>query len=756
MCQNGARKKENVVRISNALLGATLTLVASSAAALSLGNSRGTVVLGAPIDLVFEVVPDPGNDVASSCVVAELTSGENRIGDSRVRVTPVAAGVRVQAYITADEPVLTAKISAGCSGRVSRTYTFLSQLPEAIGTPARPVDIGRLAQATPSVGFNSSSGSVGTAGSAGSGVAAGAAVAAPPRAATVNRAARARAEAPAAQRPQRAAAAAPRLRPAPAPAPVEEPRSRLVMEPLEVWLDAPLPLRTTSELTVTPPEAGDAKRAEAAALWKALNTPPEEMLQANARMRQLETEAAAQRAKASAERTAATQWKERAETLESQSFPAMVVYGLLGLLGLALALVLWMWSRSRRRPVEPDTWNQSVAAATQREPAGVIMDGPEGEEFQTAPQAEDVWPTPAPTPATAPVAMAAGSAIREAAKPAVFTPPVAPVVARTPAPASVSEMLPLLRPHQIVHPEEMFDIQQQAEFFVSVGEHDQAIEVLEHHIGQHRDTSPLAYLELLRLYHTLGRVDSFNQLRGQFQQYFNANAPEFSSFHRTGRLLEEYPDVLAAIEAQWPTANVVELLEGYVFRRAGAQAVAAAFDLGAYDDLLLLLAIAQTTPPSARGTPLPRKRTTPQGPAGGGSSAVGGAAAGAAAFAGTAAPAAAAAFALPPAPAVQAPAPVSAPADPHLMEPFSFDDMAAGLSLASSRPAPLAARPISEAMLDLDLSEPPHLTLSDLPALPVTAPPPPGQPVGFGDFDEKLEVRLELQERDKREPGKDH
>ena len=35
--------------------------------------------------------------------------------------------------------------------------------------------------------------------------------------------------------------------------------------------------------------------------------------------------------------------------------------------------------------------------------------------------------------------------------------------------------------HHIINPEELFDIQQQAEFFVSVGEHDQAVEVLRQH-----------------------------------------------------------------------------------------------------------------------------------------------------------------------------------------------------------------------------------------------------------------------------------
>ena len=166
---------------------------------------------------------------------------------------------------------------------------------------------------------------------------------------------------------------------------------------------------------------------------------------------------------------------------------------------------------------------------------------------------------------------------------------------------------------QIVNPGELFDIQQQAEFFVSVGEHQQAIDVLKNHIADHRKTSPLAYLELLRLYHTLSRVDEYAQLRTQFMQSFNARVPEFAAFSHPSRSLERYTDALAEIEAQWTSAAVPELLQSYLFADKGS-AMVEPFDLAAFDDLLLLLSIAQTTPPSARGEPAPRERTTPMAP----------------------------------------------------------------------------------------------------------------------------------------------
>ncbi|MBF0743777.1 hypothetical protein, partial [Shigella flexneri] len=114
-----------------------------------------------------------GTDVASSCVRVRLQSGDTAVPDSKVQVTPVpaAAGrvpsVRVRAFITADEPVITATVSAGCSGGVSRRYIFLAQLPEAAASSAssgssRPLDVGQLA----GLGAPAGSGSAGNTGTA--------------------------------------------------------------------------------------------------------------------------------------------------------------------------------------------------------------------------------------------------------------------------------------------------------------------------------------------------------------------------------------------------------------------------------------------------------------------------------------------------------------------------------------------------------------------------------------------------------------
>ena len=777
-----APKTELIVKIRNTILGTGLWVVAAGAGALSLGGSRGTVVLGAPVDVSFDVQPDPGADVASSCVSAQLKAGDTPIGDARVRVTPLpemrsrSPGVRVQASVTVDEPVLTVTLSAGCTSKVTRTYTFLSELPTTVARSNAPVDVARLSS-VPAVAAAAAAGT-GDAPRAAQGtsnprpaagqpepVAAGndgAGNAMSPRTAPASRPApRAAAPAPApapapsrnAPRPPVAAAA-----PSKPEAPKAAQRPRLVVEPLDLWLDRPVALRTSPELQVTPSEQPSAQRAQAAAVWKSLNAQPEDMNQDADRLKALESDMAALRAQASRDRTSAAQTQQQLEQALEERFPAVVVYVLAGLLAAALLLVAWaLWRLRVGSEKAIRAWRDSVAAMGGRDPALAAHQDVLG----LTPHPADTWTPPDTTPAAVPQAAPVQAAAARKAGPKsgaaplvpsfVDTAPGAQAAAHT-APAAAPPAMP--QPAQpaaaaapasapalhIVSPEELFDIQQQAEFFISVGEHQQAIEVLKKHIAERGDVSPLAYLELLRLYHTLSRVDEFAQLRKQFMQSFNAQVPEFTGFHRTGRMLYHYTDALAAIEAEWTSPAVLALLERFLFKRDGVDAVEP-FDMAAYDELLLLLAIAQTTPASARGDAGPRKRTTPL------------------------APDRVDAVVMPEPPAARTALPPDDLALDSLAAALEFDfDESLRTSRTAAPPPPPSAQPLPPgphassgpptavdtrgAPLDLDLSEPPHLTLSDLPPVPVTPPPAAGGVVGFGMDNDLMELRLELEQKD--------
>ena len=75
----------------NTLLAAGVALTTCGAAALSLGESRGTVVLGRPLDLVFQVLTDGTESVDAACVAAEVLLGDTLISQARIDITPLPA-----------------------------------------------------------------------------------------------------------------------------------------------------------------------------------------------------------------------------------------------------------------------------------------------------------------------------------------------------------------------------------------------------------------------------------------------------------------------------------------------------------------------------------------------------------------------------------------------------------------------------------------------------------------------------------------
>ena len=139
--------------------------------------------------------------------------------------------------------------------------------------------------------------------------------------------------------------------------------------------------------------------------------------------------------------------------------------------------------------------------------------------------------------------------------------------------------------------EELFDVQQQADFFVSLGQHERAVKLLRGHIADNSQASPLVYMDLFDLYHQLERQTDYEALRTDFNQLFTGKIPAFDSYTDLSAGLDAYPVALTRIEALWPSAKVLEVIEESVLRRPVSKADA--FDLEAYRELLLLYAVAK-------------------------------------------------------------------------------------------------------------------------------------------------------------------
>lgn len=144
--------------------------------------------------------------------------------------------------------------------------------------------------------------------------------------------------------------------------------------------------------------------------------------------------------------------------------------------------------------------------------------------------------------------------------------------------------------HREVSIEELIDLEQQAEFFVVLGQDDAAVELLVEHLRQTGGGSPLPYLKLLEIYHRRGARTEYERMRARFNQRFGAFAPDWEADLQNGRTLETYPGVMPRLQQAWsrPLDAMAEL-DALLFRRARGEL----FELPAYREALLLYSMAR-------------------------------------------------------------------------------------------------------------------------------------------------------------------
>jgi hypothetical protein len=140
--------------------------------------------------------------------------------------------------------------------------------------------------------------------------------------------------------------------------------------------------------------------------------------------------------------------------------------------------------------------------------------------------------------------------------------------------------------------EEISDVTQEAEFWISMNDPQRAIEILAAQEQVEQPDSPVPWLFLLDLYRTVKERDKYDVLRDRFIVFFNANIPEFDTdlSQVPSRQLEDFPHLMQKICDGWSSNSIIPYLESLlVDDRAGKRA---GFDLPVYRDILMLLGIA--------------------------------------------------------------------------------------------------------------------------------------------------------------------
>lgn len=578
------------------------SLAVSVASAAGIGAGPSSVPMGQPLDFAVQVGLEPGFGLDPRCVFAEVTVGERRLPPHLVSTAVEMIGinlarVRVATELSIEEPVLGIELSVGCQARMARRFVVLADPPlqspplTPVAAAARPqpaaidsrtafderTPTGARARTEPSSGRDGGPGTGRRVAGAGS-----------PR--TERRA-------PGTRAPQtpRAGQALARTKPAAAPA-------RLRLDLFEPRVDPQA--RAVQDAIEAVAQAASAARAAASAASVSA-----------ARIASLEQTVAQLRQDNQARSELVLQLRERLAQVDNTGIwmlPLLLLAGALAALAAWLAWRLAALQRQQQQAWRPAPPAVQQAAGAESTPARQTLPP---SNFVTAGKQRPLpaWPPAAPVPPVPDWASLAGPPTepdsrehaRSLAEPdtlseaptrpqAMATAAGRPEPGAPTAPERTDVLPPRGQPEQgaprDVSIEELIDLEQQAEFFVVLGQDDAAVDLLVEHLRTTGGGSPLPYLKLLEIHHRQGDRAAYERQRTRFNHRFNAFAPEWGADLHGGRSLEDYAGVVPRLQQIWnrPLDAMAEL-EALLFRKSRGEL----FELPAYREVLFLYSLAR-------------------------------------------------------------------------------------------------------------------------------------------------------------------
>jgi Tfp pilus assembly protein FimV len=168
------------------------------------------------------------------------------------------------------------------------------------------------------------------------------------------------------------------------------------------------------------------------------------------------------------------------------------------------------------------------------------------------------------------------------------------------SPAPVPERMPEIAPPP---PEESTevkdDILDQAEVYMAHGHGELAIHLLQEHLRDAPDESPVPWLLLLDLLHREGNADGYALASAECRRHFNINLSghPVSQDSEQGQGLEAYPHLIERLVAVWRSPELDDFFQDLIYDNRGGTRMG--FEPSAYRDILLLRAIAKEVLPHA-------------------------------------------------------------------------------------------------------------------------------------------------------------
>lgn len=525
--------------------------------AVGFGRVSPVAVLGQPLSVSVPIMLDQGERLFAECVQAEVSAGDSVLPPSQVRVSvqptanPAEWIARVSTVGPILEPIIEVSVSAGCERRFMRRFTAFADPPVRGVASASALPMAEPAGMRPLSAMPSEDGFL--------------APASRSQASKVSRSVVVRkpAEGQASSKPA-ASKSGSRAAPVAAAAPATVARLMLDVGGPRLRMDMDEPVFMPVNVAGAASGAADGPMGEF-----------DRLLMLEKTLGDLKRETQAYRNNEAG-------LKARLAEAESRS---RLVPWLLGLLALAGAGGLWLALRARRAApaaeAVPDTglgqldkaqwWRADAPAGAQANP-GASRDAEHSGAMLISESAE--------------LDAAGGFPVA----PYERTQPFAALDEVTTA-VGVSSISDGQVPVREVSVEELLDLEQQADFFIALGQEEAAIDLLMSHLRGTGGQSPLPYTKLLEIYRRQGDRSAYERIRARFNRRFNAYAPDWDQGPLHGRNLEDYPDVVARLEELWASPlNSMAVLEAMLFRNDESQEL---FDLPAYKDVLLLYSLAR-------------------------------------------------------------------------------------------------------------------------------------------------------------------
>jgi len=556
--------------------------------ALGFGRAVSDAVLGQGLTFTVAVRVDDNERFGADCVSADVYYGESRLEPRTIR-TSVAPGssetewlVKVTAFPAISEPLVEVALSAGCERRFVRRFTVFADPP---GLAAPAVVLAPMVAAAQVAGPASAPR---TAGDSPRGAQPGGAVRAPRRAASAAQTGRPHVlrkgptmalanelGAPSAAR--RGVDGAGARRPGPAASAAGD-TSRLVLDTgyshLKLDMEDPIiPAATAaSGASVGLTDLDDPDARQLHALEQSIQAVRRDSLAARDQAARLRTELA-----------------------DAQQRSGWLPYSI-GLLAIALAAIgALLWKLREQSRLTHGAWfaESQLGLVSRQDPEPAPAPVP----------AAPATPEPVPEERTPNGARVVGEPMRAFLSDAPIVRALHEHSATQPLDRSalaglLAQEAPAPRELSV---EELLDLEQQADFFIALGQEDAAVDLLMSHLRSAGGQSPLPYTKLLEIYRRQGDRSAYERTRARFNRRFNAYAPDWDTGPTAGRTLEDYPETVARVQAVWSAPiDAMAVLEGLLFKRDDSSEL---FDLPAYRDVLVLYSLARDLWQQGGGTP---------------------------------------------------------------------------------------------------------------------------------------------------------